>query len=142
VVGGSAAVPAVARGPGAWTLWGTVALGFGTLLGSIGLALAGDELVRPGLQAFLFNWITIPYLISGTLAWWRRPDSRLGPLMIATAFVMALTALQWSSVPALHTFGHLLDMVPSAMFLHVFLAYPTGQLETRAPASPLPPGQT
>ncbi|WP_432882885.1 histidine kinase [Kribbella sp. CA-245084] len=131
VVGGSAAVPAVARGPGAWALWGTVALGFGTLLGSIGLALAGDELVRPGLQAFLFNWITIPYLISGTLAWWRRPDSRLGPLMIATAFVMALTALQWSSVPALHTFGHLLDMVPSAMFLHVFLAYPTGQLETR-----------
>jgi signal transduction histidine kinase len=132
VVGGSAAVPAVARGPAAWALWGTVVVGFGTLLGSIGLALAGDELVRPGLQAFLFNWITIPYLISGTLAWWRRPDSRLGPLMIATGFVMALTALQWSSVPALHTFGHLLDMVPSAMFLHVFLAYPTGQLETRS----------
>ncbi|MEU4190729.1 histidine kinase [Kribbella sp. NPDC026611] len=119
------------RGPGPWVLWGTVVLGLGTLLGSIALAVAGDELVRPGLQAFLFNWITIPYLISGALAWWRRPESRLGPLMIATAFVMALTALQWSQVPGLFSLGHLLDMVPSAMFLHVFLAYPTGRLETR-----------
>lgn len=135
VVGGSASVPVVVvgrlRGPPAWALWTTVIVGFGTLLASIGLAMAGDELVRPGLQAFLFNWITIPYLISGTLAWWRRPESRLGPLMIATGFVMALTALQWSSVPALHSLGHLLDMVPSAMFLHVFLAYPTGKLQTR-----------
>jgi len=112
-------------------LWATVLAGFGTLVVSVALAMAGDELVRPGLQALLFNWITVPYLISGTLAWWRRPESRLGPLMIATAFVMALTALQWSSVPALHSFGHLLDMVPSAMFLHVFLAYLTGRLETR-----------
>ncbi|WP_130384857.1 histidine kinase [Kribbella sp. VKM Ac-2569] len=125
--------PAIARarGPGPWALWATVVVGLGTLLVSIALAMAGDELVRPGLQAFLFNWITIPYLISGTLAWWRRPESRLGPLMIATAFVMALTALQWSSLPALHSLGNLLDMVPSAMFLHVFLAYPTGQLATR-----------
>ncbi|TCC37223.1 sensor histidine kinase [Kribbella sindirgiensis] len=127
------AAPAIARarGPGPWALWATVVAGLGTLLASIALAMAGDELVRPGLQAFLFNWITIPYLISGTLAWWRRPDSRLGPLMIATGFVMALTALQWSSQPALHSLGNVLDMVPSAMFLHVFLAYPTGQLETR-----------
>jgi len=125
--------PAIARarGPGPWVLWAAVVLGLGTLLASIALAMAGDELVRPGLQAFLFNWITIPYLISGTLAWWRRPESRLGPLMIAIAFVMALTALQWSSLPALHSLGNLLDMVPSAMFLHVFLAYPTGQLGTR-----------
>ncbi|TCC11021.1 sensor histidine kinase [Kribbella soli] len=125
--------PAIARarGPGPWVLWAAVVLGLGTLLASIALAMAGDELVRPGLQAFLFNWITIPYLISGTIAWWRRPESRLGPLMITTAFVMALTALQWSSLPALHSLGNLLDMVPSAMFLHVFLAYPTGQLTTR-----------
>ncbi len=84
--------------------------GFGTLVVSVALALAGDELVRPGLQALLFNWITVPYLISGTIAWWRRPASRLGPLMIATAFVMALTALQWSTVPILLSIGHLLDL--------------------------------
>ncbi len=122
---------APARGPGPWALWVAVVVGLGTLVASIALAMAGGELVRPGLQALLFNWITIPYLISGRLAWWRRPESRLGPLMIATAFVMALTALQWSSLPVLHSVGNLLDMVPSAMFVHVFLAYPTGQVEAR-----------
>ncbi|MFI6828897.1 histidine kinase [Kribbella sp. NPDC050241] len=120
-----------ARGPGPWALWTTVVAGFGTLVVSVALALAGDELVRPGLQALLFNWITVPYLISGTIAWWRRPESRLGPLMIATGFVMALTALQWSTVPALLSIGHLLDLVPAAMFLHVFLAYPTGRVVGR-----------
>lgn len=119
------------HGPGPLALWATVVGGLATLVVSIVLAMAGDELVRPGLQAFLFNWITVPYLISGAIAWWRRPASRLGPLMIATAFVMALTALQWSSVPILLSLGHLLDMLPSAMFLHVFLAYPSGRLEGR-----------
>jgi signal transduction histidine kinase len=112
-------------------LWAAVVAGFGTLVATITLALAGDELVRPGLQALLFNWITVPYLISGTLAWWRRPASRLGPLMLATGLVMALTSLQWSTVPVLHSIGHLLDMVPAAMFLHVFLAYPTGRVDGR-----------
>jgi len=112
-------------------LWTTVVAGFGTLVVSVALALAGDELVRPGLQALLFNWITVPYLISGTIAWWRRPESRLGPLMIATGFVMALTALQWSTIPVLFSIGHLLDLVPAAMFLHVFLAYPTGRVVGR-----------
>jgi signal transduction histidine kinase len=127
------AAPAIepARGPGPWALWATVGAGFGTLVVSVALAMAGDELVRPGLQALLFNWITVPYLISGTLAWWRRPASRLGPLMIATGFVMALTALQWSTVPVLLSIGHLLDLVPAAMFLHVFLAYPTGRVVGR-----------
>ncbi|MFC6158779.1 sensor histidine kinase [Kribbella jiaozuonensis] len=127
------AAPAIepARGPGPWALWATVVAGFGTLVVSVALAMAGDELVRPGLQALLFNWITVPYLISGTLAWWRRPASRLGPLMIATGFVMALTALQWSTVPVLLSIGHLLDLLPAAMFLHVFLAYPTGRVVGR-----------
>jgi signal transduction histidine kinase len=120
-----------ARGPRPWALWVTVVAGFGTLVASIALAMAGGELVRPGLQAFLFNWITIPYLISGSLAWWRRPASRLGPLMIATGFVMALTALQWSTLPVLLSIGHLLDMAPAAMFVHVYLAYPTGRVEGR-----------
>jgi signal transduction histidine kinase len=120
-----------ARGPGPWALWATVVAGFATLVVSVALALAGDELVRPGLQALLFNWITVPYLISGTIAWWRRPASRLGPLMIATGFVMALTALQWSTVPVLFSIGHLLDLLPAAMFLHVFLAYPTGRVAGR-----------
>lgn len=121
-----------ARGPSPWALWATVVVGLGSVASVLVLALTSDELVRPGLQAFLVNWITVPYLVSGVLAWWRRPDSRLGPLMIATAFAMALTALQWSPATVLFSIGHLVDMLPAAMFVHVFLAFPTGRVEGRA----------
>ncbi len=123
---------AVARpAPSPWALWAAAVAGLGTIVAIITLVLLGEVLVRPSLQALLFYWITIPYLISGILAWWRRPDSRLGPLMIATSYVMALNALQWSSVPWLFSIGLLLDMLPAAMFVHVFLAFPTGRVEGR-----------
>ena len=95
------------------------------------LALASDNLDQPGLRAFLVGWIVVPYVLSGTLAWWRRPASRLGPLMVGTGFAMAATALQWLDQPMLYSIGHLLDMLPAAMFLHVFLAFPTGRLTSR-----------
>ncbi len=120
-----------ARGPSPWALWATVLAGLGSVVSTVMLAMSSDDLVRPGLQAFLVNWITVPYLISGVLAWWRRPASRLGPLMIVTGFAMALTALQWSSVPVLLSIGHLVDMLPAALFLHVFLAFPTGRVAGR-----------
>lgn len=113
--------------PSTWVLGALVVVGLLGVVVVVSLAMARDGLVRPGLQAFLVSWIVVPYLISGVLAWWRRPASRLGPLMIATALAMMLTALQWSSVPALASVGHLVDMLPAALFVHVFLAFPTGR---------------
>ena len=65
-------------------------------------------------------------MVSGILAWWRRPESRLGLLMLATGFATALAPLQWVDQPVLYSIGHLFDMLPAALFLHVFLAFPTG----------------
>src|SRR5690349_12208604 len=107
---------------------GVALAGAAAVAGSIALAAASDTLVRPALQAVLINWITVPYLISGLLAWWRRPANRLGPLMTAVGITMALTTGQWSTRPLLHTVGHLVDLLPAALFLHVFLAFPTGRL--------------
>jgi signal transduction histidine kinase len=100
--------------------------------GVIVLAATSTHLVRPRLQAFLVVWVTVLYVASGLLAWWRRPASRLGPLMQATGLLMALTSLQWSDNRLLITVGHLLDLLPAALFLHVFLAYPQGRLRTGA----------
>src|SRR3712207_8119809 len=44
---------------------------------------------------------------------------------------MAATTLQWSEKPLLHSVGHLLDMLPAALFVHAFLAFPTGRLAAR-----------
>ncbi|HET9647985.1 MAG TPA: histidine kinase [Microlunatus sp.] len=112
-------------------LWAVVVACIAVVTASLVLALASEHLGLPGLRAFLIAWIVVPYVVSGLIAWWRRPASRLGPLMIVTGFAMAVTPLQWSEQPVLYSVGNLLDMLPAALFLHVFLAFPTGRLTTR-----------
>ena len=117
--------------PRSWMLWAAAVAAIGVLTGALILGLASVRLEPSVLRVFLVGWIVIPYVVSGVVAWWRRPASRLGPLMLLTGFVMALTPLQWSAQPLVHSIGHVFDMVPAAMFLHVFLAFPSGRLRTR-----------
>ena len=98
---------------------------------TVALALISDHVSEPGVQSGLIDWITLPYILSGVIAWWRRPESRLGPLMIAVGFVTFVSTLQWTSLDLPFTVGQTLDLVPVALFLHVFLAYPSGRLDQR-----------
>jgi signal transduction histidine kinase len=116
------------RAPHAWVLWAIAVAGIGIVTATLVLALASSQLDRLGLRSLLVGWIVVPYVVSGILAWWRRPASRLGPLMLATGFAIALAPLQWVDQPVLFSIGHLFDMLPAALFLHVFLAFPTGRL--------------
>jgi signal transduction histidine kinase len=95
------------------------------------LALTSDHVAEPGLQGALTDWITLPYILAGVIAWSRRPDSRFGPLMIASGFVMFLSSLGWANAAVPHTIGLAFDLLPAVVFLHVFLAFPSGRLEHR-----------
>jgi signal transduction histidine kinase len=95
------------------------------------LAFTSSWLEDPGLRAFLTNWIVVPYVVSGAVAWRRRPANRIGPLMMATGFTVGLTALEWSDTEWMVSIGQLVDILPAAMFLHVFLAWPSGRLPGR-----------
>lgn len=112
-------------------LWTIALAGLTAAVGSVALALASDHLVRPILQAALLNWINVPFILSGLIAWWRRPASRLGPLMVAVGFVSALSALQWANSSFLTMIGNLVDLLPPVMILHVFLAFPSGRVGRR-----------
>jgi signal transduction histidine kinase len=112
-----------------WTL-GIVALIAATAV--VALAFASDHVDQPGLQAGLFNWIAVPYVAAGLLAWQRRPQSRLGRLMVAAGFATFLAALAWSNTPALSTVGLACDFLPPALLIHVCLAFPTGRLHARS----------
>jgi hypothetical protein len=109
-------------------LWSIAVASIGVMTAVLILVLASNQLDQPELRAFLIGWIVVPYVLSGLVAWWRRPASRLGPLMLLLGFVVALSPLQWSTQPWLHSVGHALDMVPAAMYLHVFIAFPSGRL--------------
>ncbi|HEV2875613.1 MAG TPA: histidine kinase [Thermoleophilaceae bacterium] len=123
--------PGVARAPESPVLWAGALAGCAAAAVSVQLALASDHVAEPGLQAALLDWITVPYILAGLVAWWRRPDSRFGPLMVAAGFVMFLSSLQWANAPAPFTLGLAFDLLPVVLFLHLFLAFPDGRLESR-----------
>jgi signal transduction histidine kinase len=108
--------------------WLIVLAGGAGAAGSVLLALANDQMAEPGLQAGLLNWITLPYILAGVIAWSRRPDSLFGPLIVAAGFAMFLSSLQWASAGIPYTLGLAFDLLPVALFLHVFLAFPGGRL--------------
>ena len=112
-------------------LW---ALGVGAVAACVvtaGLASVNEELYQPALRVLLVWWVTLPYILAGIVAWRRRPDSFFGPLMILAGFVTQLSILQWTSQPLLNTVGQLCDLLVAAVWLHLFLAYPSGRLAGR-----------
>ncbi len=95
------------------------------------MAFTSDSVEEPAALAALGSWITVPYIGAGLLAWRRRPESRLGALMVAAGFFTFLSFLSWSNDDRLYTLGLAADFLPPVLFLHVFLAFPSGRLETR-----------
>jgi signal transduction histidine kinase len=90
-----------------------------------------SERPEPGLQGALSVWISLPYIVGGLIAWWRRPDNRFGPLMLAAGWLAFITTGSYSNDDVPFTIGQIFDLLPAALFLHVFLAYPTGRLRHR-----------
>jgi hypothetical protein len=110
-------------------------LGLAAVAACAGIAVLGalnEELYQPALRVLLVSWVSLPFIFAGIVAWRRRPDSSFGPLLIMAGFVTQLSVLQWTSQPLLNTVGQLCDLLVAAVWLHVFLAYPTGRLAGRA----------
>ena len=112
-------------------LWALGVAAVAACVVTAGLASVNEDLYQPALRVLLVWWITLPYIFAGMVAWRRRPDSFFGPLMILAGFVTQLSILQWSNQPLFNTVGQLCDLVAAAVWLHVFLAYPTGRLAGR-----------
>jgi signal transduction histidine kinase len=119
----------VARAPRPYQLAAIGLAGLTAAATSLALALRSDHVAEPGLQAALIDWVIVLYIFSGLVAWWRRPENRLGPLMVAAGFVMFLSTLAWSNSPVPFTIGQVLDLVPAVIFLHLYLSFPSGRLE-------------
>jgi signal transduction histidine kinase len=93
-----------------------------------GLSLSGDQGPERQVHAGIVAWITLSYTICGLIAWWRRPESRFGPLMVAAGFSPMLARLTETDSDLLQATGQALSLLPPVLFLHVFLSYPTGRL--------------
>jgi signal transduction histidine kinase len=121
--------------PGAWLVGGLAVAGCVVAAFSFVSAFHSEavsaELGEPFVVALLVNWNTIAYVLCGLVAWSRRPGSRFGVLMVAAGFANFLSTLSWTTSDLSYTVGQALDFLPPVLFLHVFLAFPTGRLGTR-----------
>jgi signal transduction histidine kinase len=96
---------------------------------TVALSLTSDHLREPGIHAALQVWGLLGFVLAGVVAWWRRPESRFGPLLVAAGAVWFLTSLSSSNYAVPYTVGIAVDLLPAVVFLHVFLAFPSGRLE-------------
>lgn len=53
---------------------------------TVAFGLAKRRVNDVGVRAFLNDRLTLDFILAGLLAWWRRRDSRFGPLMVAAGF--------------------------------------------------------
>src|SRR5215213_7676864 len=88
---------------------------------------AGTALVL----ACLFGLLTLTYVGCGLIAWWHRPASRFGLLMICVGLTIFLAGLSRATNDFLFTVGHTTHLLPPVLFAQLFLAFPTGRLQSR-----------
>ncbi len=72
------------------------------------------------------------FLLAGLIAWARRPENWLGPLMTAAGFALLLRQLRYSHDPLAFTVFFALSELSYALVAHSVLAYPSGRVTGRA----------
>ena len=105
--------------------------GVAAAAGAYRLSLAGEYGPLPHVHAALVGWIVVAYVGCGLIAWSRRPESLYGPLLVAAGLVPALSRLAEADAAVLQVIGESLLLLPPLVFIHVFLAYPSGRLVRR-----------
>jgi signal transduction histidine kinase len=71
------------------------------------------------------------FIGTGLYAWRRRPESRIGALMILLGFAWFLYTLTAANSRLVYTFALLTEGLWGAVFLHLGLSFPTGRLTER-----------
>jgi signal transduction histidine kinase len=106
----------------------------------LGAALLSMAWIEISLDVFghptpLWTSVLVPitglaYAAAGAAAWWRRPSSRLGPIMVAGALVLLRGGLGDTDVPALSVVGVVLATAPLAVVVHLLHAFPSGRVRS------------
>jgi signal transduction histidine kinase len=112
-------------------LWALAAAGIAFGLTVLALILTSD-VAEPqaawGAAGLFLGW---SYIGVGLFAWGRRPDNRLGMLMVATGFVWLTAGAGFSDIPLVFTLGNIFGTVFFAVAIHLLLAFPSGTLQSR-----------
>ena len=71
------------------------------------------------------------FVVAGAIAWVRRRENRLGPLMTAAGFALLLRQLRYSHDPFLFTTFFVVGELAYWVVAHAVFSYPTGRITDR-----------
>lgn len=93
------------------------------------LGAQSDVFAQPALNGAYRAVAIVSWVGVGLQTWRLRPDSRLGPLLIAAGAAFVATTPMALSDPGAYTLGRLAWVGLAAILSYVMLAFPSGELE-------------
>jgi signal transduction histidine kinase len=72
--------------------------------------------------------VGVAFLVVGLVAWRRRPENTIGPLMCAVGLSWYIVDLTWTHNAAVWTLGQWLQPLPNGFLMHTFIAFPSGRV--------------
>ena len=117
----------LARRP--WLYYGPAALVAGGI--AVALVLTSDHEEHPAVATALGLFVSWSFIFAGLIGWTRRPKNRTGMLMVAVGFGVFVGSLSEANYSVPYTLGALLGSLFIAIFIHLLLAYPSGELISR-----------
>ncbi len=112
-----------------WLFFGPAALIAGSA--AVALTLTSDHEQHPALATALLLFVSVSFVFAGLIGWSRRPHNRTGVLMVAVGFGVFVTSLAAANRPLPYTLGAVFGSMFIAVFVHLLLAYPSGELTSR-----------
>ena len=95
----------------------------------IAVILTSDHVDNKAASAVLQPAAGWCFIGTGLYAWRRRPESRIGALMVAMGFAWFLFALDTADAPLLYTIALATGGLFGALFLHLGMSFPSGRLD-------------
>ena len=93
------------------------------------IVLSSDHNTSPVADAIIIGVVIASWVGTGLYAWWRRPQSRIGALMVWVGCLFFFQALTSSDSRLIFTLGLLFSSACLAAAVHMLLAFPTGRIE-------------
>ena len=114
--------------PARWLLVAIVLAALACGCAVIALELTSDHQDPKAVWAIFGPAVGWSFIGTGLYAWRRRPESRIGALMILLGFAWFLFTLDAADSPLPYTLGLVLGGLWGSLFLHIGVSFPTGRL--------------
>ena len=112
-----------------WLIFGPAALVAGGLV--VALTLESDHENHRAFAIALGLFVSWSFVLAGLIGWARRPQNRTGMLLVAVGFGVLVGGLTEANAALPYTLGGLFGSLFIAAFVHLLLAYPSGELISR-----------